>query len=71
MSPTPTTTGPLATGSWLVQRRRLGSYYLPGPRLALTGTGFILIANGDLARAQTVFEQSLPLYRQTSGKSGG
>jgi tetratricopeptide (TPR) repeat protein len=38
--------------------------------LALTGPGFILIANGDLARAQTIFEQSLPLYRQTSGKLG-
>ena len=38
--------------------------------LALTGPGFILIANGDLARAQTVFEQSLPLYRQTGEKRG-
>jgi predicted ATPase len=38
--------------------------------LALTGPGFILIANGDLARAQTMFEQSLPLYRQTSEKLG-
>jgi predicted ATPase len=38
--------------------------------LALTGVGFILIANGDLARAQTVFGQSLPLYRQTSEKLG-
>ena len=38
--------------------------------LALTGAGFILIANGDLARAQTLFEQSLPLYRQTSEKLG-
>ena len=38
--------------------------------LALTGAGFILIANGDLARAQTVFEQALPLYRQTSEKLG-
>ena len=38
--------------------------------LALTGAGFILIANGDLARAQTVFGQSLPLYRQTSEKLG-
>jgi predicted ATPase len=38
--------------------------------MALTGPGFILIANGDLARAQTVFEQSLPLYRQTSEKLG-
>ena len=38
--------------------------------LALTGAGFILLANGDLARAQTVFEQTLPLYRQTSEKLG-
>jgi predicted ATPase len=38
--------------------------------LALTGVGFILIANGDLARAQTVFGQSLPLYRQTGEKLG-
>ncbi len=34
--------------------------------LALTGAGFILIANGDLPRAQTVFGQSLPLYQQAS-----
>jgi len=26
--------------------------------LALTGSGFILLANGDLARAQTVFGQT-------------
>jgi predicted ATPase len=38
--------------------------------LALTGVGFILLANGDLARAQTVFGQSLRLYRQTSAKLG-
>ncbi len=38
--------------------------------LALTGAGFILLANGDLARAQTVFGQTLPLYRQTSEKLG-
>jgi predicted ATPase len=38
--------------------------------LALTAAGFILIANGDPARAQAVFEQSLPLYRQTSEKLG-
>ena len=38
--------------------------------MALTGTGFILIANGNLARAQTVFEQAPPLYRQTSQKLG-
>ena len=38
--------------------------------LALTGAGFILLANGDLARAQMVFGQSLPLCRQTSEKLG-
>jgi predicted ATPase len=38
--------------------------------LALTGAGFILIANGDLARAVTLFRQSLPLYRQTSEQLG-
>ena len=38
--------------------------------LALTGAGFILLANEDLARAQTVFEQSLPLFRQTSESLG-
>jgi hypothetical protein len=32
--------------------------------LALTQAGFIFIGNGDPARAQAVFEQSLPLYRQ-------
>ena len=38
--------------------------------MALTGAGFILLANGDLARAQTAFQQSLPLYRRTSEKLG-
>jgi predicted ATPase len=38
--------------------------------MALTGAGFILLANGELTRAQTAFEQSLPLYRQTSEKLG-
>ena len=38
--------------------------------MALTGTGFILIANGDPIRAQALLEQSLPLYRQGSDKLG-
>ena len=38
--------------------------------LSLTGAGFIFLANGDPARSQTVFEQSLPLYRQTSEELG-
>src|SRR6516164_7455640 len=32
--------------------------------LALAEAGFIIIGNGDLARAQQLFEQTLPLYRQ-------
>jgi predicted ATPase/class 3 adenylate cyclase len=36
--------------------------------LALTTTGFMLIADEDQARAQALFEQSLPLYRRASGK---
>jgi predicted ATPase len=62
----------------LAEFARLGDELIAGSEdlppyqraLALTGAGFILIANGDLARAQTVFEQSLPLYRQTSEKLG-
>jgi len=38
--------------------------------LALTGTAFMLVANGDQARAQGFFEQSLPLYRPVRGKLG-
>jgi len=36
--------------------------------LALSMTGFTLIATGDLARAQTVLEQSLPLFREPGAK---
>jgi predicted ATPase len=32
--------------------------------LALTQAGYIILANGDPARAQQLFEQSLPLYQQ-------
>ena len=60
----------------LAEFARLGDEIVAGSKdlppyqraLALTGAGFILLANGDLARAQTVFEQTLPLYRQTSEK---
>jgi predicted ATPase len=38
--------------------------------MALTGTGFLFIANGEHARAQTLFEQSLPLYRQANEDLG-
>jgi predicted ATPase len=62
----------------LAELARLGDEIVAGSEdlppyqraMALTGTGFILLANGDPARAQTVFEQSLPLYRQTSEKLG-
>jgi predicted ATPase len=36
--------------------------------LALSAAGFVLFANGDPARAQQLFEQSLPLYRQDNEK---
>ena len=32
--------------------------------LALTSAGFVLLANGDQARARLLFEQCLPLYRR-------
>jgi predicted ATPase len=38
--------------------------------MALAQTGFMLIVNGDQARAQELFEQSLPLYRPAIGKLG-
>jgi hypothetical protein len=38
--------------------------------LALTGVGFVRLANGDEARGRQGFEQSLPLYRQVSGTLG-
>ena len=55
---------------------RLGDQFVAGSKdlppyqraMALTGASFILLANGDLARAQRAFEQTLPLYRQTSEK---
>ena len=37
--------------------------------LALTQAGFIVIANGDPARAQQLFEQTLPLYEQDNERS--
>jgi predicted ATPase len=38
--------------------------------VALTGAGSIRNNNGDPAQAQALFEQTLPLYRQTSEKLG-
>jgi predicted ATPase len=38
--------------------------------MALTGAGFIFLANGDLSRAQDAFERSLPLYRKTGEQRG-
>jgi predicted ATPase len=38
--------------------------------IALSAAGFILISNGDQARAETLFGQNLPLYRQVSDKLG-
>jgi predicted ATPase len=36
--------------------------------IALSAAGYILISNGDQAKAETLFGQSLPLYRQVSGQ---
>jgi predicted ATPase len=38
--------------------------------LALTGVGFVMLANEDEAPARQVFEQSLPLFRQVSERLG-
>jgi predicted ATPase len=38
--------------------------------IALSAAGFILISNGDQAKAETLFGQNLPLYRQLSDKLG-
>ena len=56
----------------LGQKIAAGSERLPPFQraMALTGTGFMFMANGDQARAQTLFEQSLPLYRQVREKLG-
>ncbi len=47
-----------------------GSQDLPPVQhaLALTQAGFIIVANGDPARARQLFEQALPLYRQDSDR---
>jgi predicted ATPase len=39
--------------------------------LALSGTGFTLITDGEPDQAQPVFEQSLPLFRKTGDLLGG
>jgi predicted ATPase len=38
--------------------------------IALSAAGFIFISNGDQAKAETLFEQNLPVYRQVSDKLG-
>jgi predicted ATPase len=39
--------------------------------LALSGTGFTLITDGEPGKAQPVFEQSLPLFREAEDLLGG
>jgi predicted ATPase len=39
--------------------------------LALSGTGFTLITDGEPDKAQPAFEQSLPLFRETGDRLGG
>jgi len=49
------------------QKFAAGSERLPPYQhaLALTGAGFVLLANEDQAGTQLLFQQSLPLYRQS------
>ena len=62
----------------LAELARLGDELVAGSEdlppyqraVALTGAASIRNNNGDPARAQTLFEQTLPLYRQTSEKLG-
>ena len=39
--------------------------------LALSGSGFVSLASGDMTTAETLFEQSLPLYQQSEDLLGG
>ena len=39
--------------------------------LALSGSGFVSLASGDMTKAGTLFEQSLPLYQQSEDLLGG
>jgi len=49
-----------------------GSQHMPPHEraLALSGAGFALLAGGDQTRAEELFEQSLPLFRQTGDAMG-
>ena len=39
--------------------------------MALSGTGFTLISDGDQDKGQSAFEQSLPLFREAGDPLGG
>jgi tetratricopeptide (TPR) repeat protein len=64
--------GHLAELVGLTDQMVAGSADLPSYEhaLALAGAGYVLLANGDQARARQVFEQSLPWFRQVSEKLG-
>ena len=53
---------------FLANRREMATHERA---LALSGTGFTLIADGEPDEAQSVFEQSLPLFRETGDLLGG
>jgi predicted ATPase len=50
---------------------RSGEMALHARAMALSGSGFTLIAYGDQDRGQSAFEQSLPLYREAGDPLGG
>ena len=64
--------GHAAEFAGLADQMVTGSADLPSYEhaLALTGAGFVLLSNGDQARARQVFEQSLPVYGQVSEELG-
>jgi predicted ATPase len=56
------------TEKFLANRREMATHERA---LALSGTGFTLIADGEPDKAQPAFEQSLPLFRETGDLLGG
>ena len=50
---------------------RSGEMALHERAMALSGSGFTLISDGDQGRGQSAFEQSLPLFREAGDPLGG
>jgi predicted ATPase len=58
-------------GRWMEEILTRSGSLPPYPRArALSGVGVMAFARGDYARAQSLLEQSLPLFREVGDKSG-